>query len=115
MLTHRIVAYLITLAVGYWILTKAENEKDFTKIIGRVIAWIIIVVSLLGPVCAVTSAVCRNHDSTACGSQNPWAGGGWSHHDMDGCGMMNGQCPFGGNKMMKNQDGSTGKEKTDKP
>lgn len=114
MLTHRIVAYLITLAVGYWILTKAENEKDFTKIIGKVIAWIIIVVSLLGPVCAVTSSVCRNHVASACGSQGSWAGGGWRHHDMDSCGTMNGQCPFEGSKMMKDQDKTAGKEKTDK-
>lgn len=114
MLTHRIVAYLITLAVGYWILTKAENEKDFTKIIGKVIAWIIIVVSLLGPVCAVTSAVCRNHDGAACGSQGPWAGGGWRHHGMDNCDMMNSQCPTEGSKTMKDQDGTSGKGKTDK-
>jgi hypothetical protein len=107
MLTHHIVAYLITLAVGYWILTKAENEKDFTKIIGRVIAWIIIVVSLLGPVCAVTSSVCRNHDGAACG--------GWHHHEMDSCDTMNSQCPFEGSKLMKDQDKMAGKEKTDKP
>ncbi|SRR5665213_1275716 len=113
MLTHHIVAYLITLAVGYWILTKAENEKDFTKTIGKVIAWIIIVISLLGPVCAVTSAVCRNHYSAACASEG--AGGGWRHHDKDGCSMMNGQCPMGGNQMMKDQDKTAGKEKTDKP
>jgi hypothetical protein len=114
MLTHHIVAYLITLAVGYWILTKAENEKDFTKIVGRVIAWIIIVVSLLGPVCAVTSAVCRNHYGAACGSA-PWTGGGWRHQDMDGCGEMDGQCPFEGSKMMADQGKTASKEKTDKP
>jgi hypothetical protein len=51
MLTHRIVAYLIGLAVGYWVLTLAEKEKNFNKTLGKIIGGIIIVVSLIGPLC----------------------------------------------------------------
>lgn len=35
------------LALGYWIMLKASNEKATVKIIGQVIAWIIIVVSVI--------------------------------------------------------------------
>jgi hypothetical protein len=119
MLTHRIVAYLITLAVGYWILTKAESEKDHVKTIGKVIAWIIIVVSLIGPVCMVTTAVCRHACGPACCSSMGCPSEGWHRHGMGGPGMMmNGQCPMGGpNMMMQGQEapGAKGMPGMEKP
>lgn len=50
-MTHQIVAYLISLAVGYWVLTLAGKEKGNNQKIGKVIGWIIIVASLFGPLC----------------------------------------------------------------
>ena len=120
MLTHRIVAYLIALAVGYWVMTLAEKEKDHVKTIGKVIAWIIIVISLVGPACMLTSAVCHHVCGTACCSDGSSADG--CHHSFGGPGMM-GQCPMEGNKMMpmgkeeppaKNITDKDKKEKTDK-
>ena len=51
MMTRQIAAYLITLAVGYWVLTLAGKEKGNTQKIGQVVGWIIIVVSFFGPLC----------------------------------------------------------------
>ena len=93
MITFRIVAYLIGLTVGYWVLTLAEKEKDLTKTIGRVIAWIIIAVSLIGPVCVMATACCRHGHGSACGysSQHRWGTDGWRGHQMGRSGMMDGQ------------------------
>ena len=102
-MAHHLVAFLITLAVGYWLLTLAEKQGGLTKTLGRIFAWIIIVVSLLGPVCVVTSAFC-------CHSY----GGGWHHRGMSGCCMMDGrggmkgdECPMMGGKwgMKKGHEG----------
>lgn len=94
MLACHIVAFLITLAVGYWLLTLAEKQGDLTKTLGMVFAWIIIVVSLLGPVCVVAYAFCRHS-----------YGGGWHHRGMGDCCMMDGKggmkgdaCPMTGGK-----------------
>ena len=73
MLTHRIVVYLITLAVGYWVMTLAEKEKNRTKTIGKVIAWIIILVSFFGPLCAVASKWhCNSDPSCSYSAKCPW-------------------------------------------
>jgi hypothetical protein len=113
MVTHRIVAYLISLAVGYWILTLAEKEKDHTKVIGRVIGWIIIVVSLCvslcGPLCLAASAWCR-HSSACCSysaSYCPMDNG--CKMGMGASSMGQGQCPMGGKEMMKDSDKSGAK------
>jgi hypothetical protein len=54
MITCKIVAYLFSLAVGYWVLTLADKEKNTNKTIGKWIGWIIIVVSVCGMLCAAT-------------------------------------------------------------
>ncbi len=101
MVTHRIVAYLIGLAVGYWVLTLAEKEKSTNKTIGKVIGWIIIVVSFIGPLCLAGSAIyCHSHGdtcsySTAC----PWNG-----HMMG----KDGKCMG----MMGDKDSKEGEEKS---
>ncbi len=114
-MAHHIVAFLITLAVGYWVLTLAEKQGGLTKTLGMVFAWIIIVVSLLGPVCVVASAICRH------------SYGGWHHRGMDGCYMdgrgrtMGDECPMMGGKgdMMKGHEGmgmvGKDKDKDNKP
>lgn len=76
MLTHRIVAYLIGLAVGYWVLTLADKQMGFTKTIGKIIAWIIMVVSICGPLCIAGCGLfcCHRADGGWCsmgGRMNP--------------------------------------------
>jgi hypothetical protein len=103
MLTHRIVAYLVGLAVGYWVLTLAEREKNFTRTVGKVIGWIIIVVSFFGPLCLTGSAIyCRTHaDNCVYSPECPWNEKGWGGPMMGrdgqcpghGPGVMNGHCP----------------------
>lgn len=95
MITHRIVAYLIGMAVGYWVLTLAAKENGANKTIGKVIGWIIIVVSLCGPICIAGSALCcKSHgDAGGYSSNCPWNG-----H------MMGGTCPGMGQEMTKDKD-----------
>jgi hypothetical protein len=88
-MAHHIVAFLITLAVGYWLLTLAEKQGGLNKTLGQVFAWIIIVVSLLGPVCVVANAFCRHS-----------YGGGW-HHRGGWHGMKDDCCAMGGPGGMK--------------
>ena len=61
MITHRVVAYLISLAVGYWVLTLADKQKNLVKTVGLVIGWAIIVISALGPLCVAGSMYCRSN------------------------------------------------------
>ena len=84
MITHRIVAYLISLAVGYWVLTLAEKEKNTNKKIGKVVGWIIIVVSLIGPLCITGSRVFCHGSSCSYMQSCPWGGshGMWNCPDM---------------------------------
>jgi hypothetical protein len=96
MVTHQIVAYLIALAVGYWVLTLATKEKGNNQKIGRVIGWVIILVAAGGLVC---SAACRAYchlrsDSCTYSSACPWTGHGMANcPDMKGKGMMGGMAP----------------------
>lgn len=98
MLTHRIVAYLVSLAVGYWVLTLADKQNGFTKTLGRVIGWIILVVSLLGPLCLAGKAVfCYSNPYDCRPSEScPWNEGG---HGWGGaCHMGMGHCMEGDEK-----------------
>src|SRR5581483_845028 len=102
-MAHGIVAFLISLAVGYWLFTLADKQSGFTKTLGQVLAWIIIVISLLGPVCIVTRAIC----SHVCGERGGYAmgnhwGGGWGHHGMGGSCMTDDQCQMNGKGGMAN-------------
>ena len=99
MAEHHIVAYLITLALGYWVLTLAGKEQKTSKTIGQLIGWAIIVVSLCGALCL---GACK---LMAC-------------HSMAGSCDTSAACPYsGGSKMacpdmkdMKGMDGMKGKE-----
>ncbi len=96
-MTHPIVAYLISLAVGYWVLTLADKQNGLTKTLGHVFAWIIIVVSLMGPVCLAATAWCRHSQGGRWGHSDrcSW-GGGWNRGGMGGNCMMGGECPMDG-------------------
>ncbi len=127
-MTHPIVAYLISLAVGYWVLTLADKQNGLTKTLGHVFAWIIIVVSLLGPVCVAATAWCRHSQGGRWGHSDRWSRGGWNRGgvgdscmmggecDMDGKGKgMKDECPMmGKGNMMKGQMGSGDKGMMDK-
>lgn len=109
MLTHKIVSYLVGLAVGYWVLTLADKQTGFTKTLGKVVAWVILVVSLMGPLCLGGKALfCHMNPSCQYSASCPWNGGmeggmgkchmGMGHcMDMDGKegdgGMMSDHCP----------------------
>lgn len=92
---HHIVAYLIALAVGYWVLTLAVKEKGTNQKIGKVIGWFIIVVALGGMVCSTACRLCSHMrgDSCSYSSSCPWMGHGMANCPDMGKGMMGGQPP----------------------
>lgn len=55
MMGHGVSALLITSAVGYWVLTAAEKEKGQVKKAGKLLAAIIMLISLAGVACRVIS------------------------------------------------------------
>ena len=63
---HHAAFYLITLAVGYWVLTLAGKEKGTSQKIGKTIGWIIIAVSLLGPLCMAACHMKCSSSSEQC-------------------------------------------------
>ncbi len=76
MATHHIAVYLLTTAVGYWVLTLAEKEKNNNKKIGKIIGWVIIGVSLCGCLCLAGRAVLCHPRYGQCSSFQscPWSG-----------------------------------------
>jgi hypothetical protein len=80
MITCKIVAYLFSLAVGYWVLTLADKEKNLNRKIGKWIGWIIIVVSVCGMLCA--TAFCMKCRAGANCNMPKWG------HTMGSSGMM---------------------------
>jgi hypothetical protein len=72
---------LISMAVGYWVLTLAAKEKSLNQKVGKVVGWVIIAVSLLGPLCVAGAAICCHRNMGACT---------YMSCPMDGHGMMGG-------------------------
>ncbi len=110
MITYRIVAYLIALAVGYWVLTVAEKEQNLNKKLGKVIGWIIIIVSLCGPLCLAGShMICRSGSANCCWMQGCCK---MDHGNMMG-GPGGSECPMGKSGSMGTtpETGNKGKEK----
>ncbi len=104
MMEHKIVAYLISLAVGYWVLTLAGKEKGITQKIGKVIAWIIIVASLAGPLCMGACHLMCHSKMDACSTSAacPWGGHSMANcPDMGKGGMMGGQAAAGDKEKAK--------------
>ena len=48
-----IAPLLITAAAGYWVLERAEHEKGRVRTIGRIVAGLILVLSVAGMACKV--------------------------------------------------------------
>ncbi len=87
-MTHKIVAYLFTLALGYWVLTLADKQTGFTQKLGKVVGWIILIVSLSGPLCMLGSCLAGH---CMMGSHCSM---GMSNCPMEHGSMMGG-CPMG--------------------
>ena len=54
---HGVGELLITTAVGYWVLSRADDQKGEMRRIGRFLGVVIIVVSLVGLICAAWNAI----------------------------------------------------------
>ncbi len=50
---------LIALALGYWVLTLAENQSPGLRKVGRVSGWVIMAVAAGGLICAAACGLCR--------------------------------------------------------
>lgn len=64
--------YALMAALGYWVLHHAAREKEtaaYVKRAGQGVGWVLIVVGLLGLLCAVTSHVKQN---SCCGDRPAW-------------------------------------------
>lgn len=82
MVTCRIVAYLFSAAVGYWVLTLAGKEKNFNKKVGCVVGWTIMTVSLVGLLCITANRIfCRGYSSCCISDKCTWGTG----HGMRNC------------------------------
>lgn len=57
MMGHGVSLLLISAAVGYWVVTKAQAEKGGTRKLGIYLGAAIIVVSVLGAACKIYCAV----------------------------------------------------------
>ncbi|MBN1899322.1 MAG: hypothetical protein JW827_11140 [Spirochaetes bacterium] len=77
---------LITLAVGYFVLVKANKEANGLKTIGQVFGWIIIVISIV----ALVLSLYYSSGYLTCGRQGMSM---WQQQHMKGMGqgMMKGQ------------------------
>lgn len=73
MIGHGMTGLMISAAVGYWVLTQAEREKNRVRKLGQYLGFVIILISVFGVACKVYYGV------KAC--------------QMMGGGMM---CPFTG-------------------
>jgi hypothetical protein len=78
--------YLVTLAVGYWVLTISQSQQRPLDVVGRVVGFVIMLVAFFGLVC---TSMCRMNGGS-CGSN--WCG---APRGDAGCGMMKkAACPM---------------------
>ncbi len=55
----KIAFLLIALALGYWVLNLAESNPNPMKLIGRFVAWIVLIVSVGGLICSAVCGLCK--------------------------------------------------------
>ena len=94
MMTHRVLAYLIGLALGYLVLTNADKQKGNTQLVGKAVAWIIMGVSLIAMLCIGYCSMKCSRDSADCPTSMscPSHKEGWGGRRMMGHeGMMGGR------------------------
>ncbi len=56
----KVAFLLIALALGYWVLNQAENNPNPLKLVGRMVGWLILIVSLGGLVCSAMCGLCKS-------------------------------------------------------
>ncbi len=78
-----------SLAIGYWVLTKA-NKEEVSKTIGKITAWIIIVAAVIGLLCGIANHA-RKGLSCGPGSRMRHGKSMSMGMGMKGCGS--GKCP----------------------
>lgn len=71
---------LIAVALGYWVLTLADNQTNLTKRIGQVVGWVVMLTALSGFLCISMSRMCK---TKMCSTKDGMAMGG-----MTGCPHM---------------------------
>ena len=78
----QLLGWALALTAAYWVITLADQQKDFTKILGKVIAWLIIVVCVLGLLVNLGKHGKKNGQSSCAFSQgHPGGGpGAWKKH-----------------------------------
>ncbi|MBI4597544.1 MAG: hypothetical protein HY737_03985 [Candidatus Omnitrophica bacterium] len=77
-MTHSVGLLLLAAVGGYWVLERAETHKKGLKRIGRLVAAVVMIVSLVGVLCKVWCVASGN-----CVGMGKW-------------GMHGGYCPMSG-------------------
>ena len=57
--TGKIPLLLIAMALGFWVLTLADNNANPLKLVGRVTGWLIMIVSVGGLICSAVFGMCH--------------------------------------------------------
>jgi hypothetical protein len=94
-----LLGWALSLTAAYWLITLAEQQKDFTRTLGKIIAWVIIVVCILGLLSRMghhgkggrgsACAFSQGHKGEWGGKQgwnrHGWSRGGGKHHGDESC------------------------------
>lgn len=56
-------------ALGYWTLSRAEKDSGAAKRAGQATGWVLVVVGLLGFLCASASHIAKNSGRSSCHAQ----------------------------------------------
>jgi hypothetical protein len=83
----RYLAYFVALAVSYWVMTLADQQKEsLTEKVGKALSWLMLALLLIGPICKGVHQwiQCRNGANPACSmsGHGDW-NGAWCHKDGD--------------------------------
>ncbi len=80
----RYLAYFIALAVSYWVMTLADKQTNLTKKVGKILAWFMLALLLIGPVCKIVHRWHKCH-AEGMGQTCPMKGHeGWKGDAKDG-------------------------------
>lgn len=80
----------ITLGVGYFALIKASKQEGSLKTLGKIIAWFIIIVAIIGMLCATVNVLILKK-------------GRWCGHSMGGRDRKMFDCPLTRKHMGKSE------------
>jgi hypothetical protein len=113
-----LLGWALSLTAAYWLITLAEQQKDFTRTLGKIIAWVIIVVCILGLLAHLGKhgkhqggrmghGWAQGYPGGGRGGWQKWNRGGWSrgggkHHGDESC--SKGKCDKGGDEGDEDHD-----------